>query len=200
MDDGSTQPVTFERALKCEKVRQKRPRQGGKRQDRSRRLEEHELQNNNTPANVQPSIEELLAQLPEYQVIEEVPPPPLKCPFHDQPLSQHVSAKGWAYVKCPQKPCALVLDEAKASDMLINLRLQKHPQLIAGDGTALDPNPPLICFCGEPLALRVAQTSKNPGRFFFACRQQRCKVFQWINEPWSPVLRTLWAQASPKTM
>ena len=92
---------------------------------------------------------------------EEVKSPP-QCPFHDLPLPHYVSNQGWAYVKCPQQPCAVFLDEKKSPEILAQLQVQKHPQLIAGTGTAEDPNPPLTCFCYEPLTLRVAQTPKNP--------------------------------------
>ena len=124
------------------------------------------------------------------------PPPPLECPFHHLPLPQYVSNQGWAYVKCPQQPCAVFLDEKKSPEILAQLQAQKHPQLIAGNGTAEDPNPPLMCFCHDPLALRVARTQKNPGRMFLACKTQRCKFFQRVNEPWSHRLWDSWAQAN----
>ena len=92
---------------------------------------------------------------------EEVKSPP-QYPFHDLPLPHYVSNQGWAYVKCPQQPCAVFLDEKKSPEILAQLQVQKHPQLIAGTGTAEDPNPPLTCFSYEPLTLRVAQTPKNP--------------------------------------
>ena len=128
----------------------------------------------------------------EEQKVEVRSPP---CPFHDLPLPQYLSNQGWAYVKCPQQPCAVFLDEKKSPEILAQLQAQKHPQLIAGTGTTEDPNPPLTCFCYEPLTLRVAQTPKNPGRLFLTCKTRQCRFFQWVNEPWSPRLRNMWAQA-----
>ena len=46
-------------------------------------------------------------------------------------LAQHISNQGWAYVKCPQQPCAVFLDEKKSPDILAQLQAQKHPQFIA---------------------------------------------------------------------
>ena len=121
-------------------------------------------------------------------------PSPYKCPFHQLPLPHHVSKQGWAYVKCPVQPCAVFLDEKAAPTLLDQLRQQKHPQLMAGRGTADDPQPPLMCFCNEPLALRVSKISKNPGRLFLGCKSQKCAFFQWTVEPWSQSLRDRWAQ------
>ena len=121
-------------------------------------------------------------------------PSPYECPFHQLPLPHHVSKQGWAYVKCPAQPCAVFLDEKAAPTLLDQLRQQKHSQLIAGQGTADDPQPPLMCFCNEPLALRVSRTSKNPGRLFLGCKSQKCAFFQWTDEPWSQSLRDRWAQ------
>ena len=307
MADSSPNCVTFERALKREKARQKRHRQGGQHQELSQRLQQHQelpLMDSmpkkkksqvkhtegsqvlntlgsarppptavppeplrpsplhyNTPTDLPSTIEELLTQVPDYQ---EVPPPPQPpqeeivvveekeekpfgwnlpprpsnwhdqpskkgvpyavlfgrnptyvydeeeeqkeevrspptCPFHDLPLPQYVSNQGWAYVKCPQQPRAVFLDEKKSPEILAQLQAQKHPQLIAGTGTTEDLNPPLTCFCYEPLTLRVAQTPKNPGRLFLTCKTQQCRFFQWINEPWSPRLRNVWAQAKQTT-
>ena len=42
--------------------------------------------------------------------VQSPPPPLLECPFHHLPLPQYVSNQGWAYVKCPQQPCAVFLD------------------------------------------------------------------------------------------
>ena len=124
---------------------------------------------------------------------EEVKSPP-QCPFHHLvPIRFH---QGWAYVKCPHQLCAVFLDEAKSPDILARLQNQKHPQLIAGNGTAADPNLPLTCFCYETFALRVAQTTKNPERLSFTCKSRQCRFFQWANEPWYPRLRDLWAQAN----
>ena len=131
----------------------------------------------------------------EEQQKEEVRSPP-QCPFHDLPLPQYVSNRGWAYVKCLQQPCAVFLDEKKSPEILAKLQAQKHPQLMAGTGTAEDPNPPLTCFCYEPLALRVSQTRKNPGRLFLTCKSRQCRFFQWVSEPWSPRLRKMWAKAN----
>ena len=124
------------------------------------------------------------------------PPPPLECLFHHLPLPQYMLNQGWAYVKCHQQPCAVFLDEKKSPEILAQLQAQKHPQLIAGNGTAEDPNPPLMCFFHDPLALRVAHTQKNPGRMFLFCKTQRYKFFQWVNEPWSQRLWDSWAQAN----
>ena len=91
-------------------------------------------------------------------------PSPYECPFHQLPLPHHVSKQGWAYVKCPAQPCAVFFDEKAAPSFLDQLRQQKHPQLIAGQGTADDPQPPLMCFLmnlwpcvfpGPPITLDV---------------------------------------------
>ena len=121
-------------------------------------------------------------------------PPPDECPFHQLPLPQHVSKQGWTYVKCPVQPCAVLLDEKAAPTLLDQLRQQKHPQLMAGRGTADDPRPPLMCFCNEPLALRVSRTAQNPERMFLGCKSQKCRFFQWTDQPWSQALRDRWAQ------
>ena len=121
-------------------------------------------------------------------------PSPDECPFHQLPLPHHVSKQGWAYVKCPVQPCAVFLDEKEAPTLLDQLRRQKHPQLMAGRGTADDPRPPLMCFCNEPLALRVSRTAQNPDRLFLGCKSQKCRFFQWTDEPWSPTLCDRWAQ------
>ena len=121
-------------------------------------------------------------------------PSPDECPFHQLPLPHHISKQGWAYVKCPAQPCAVFLDEKAAPILLDQLRQQKHPQLMAGRGTADDPQPPLMCFCNEPLALRVSRTAKNPGRLFLGCKSQKCTFFQLTGEPWSQSLRDRWAQ------
>ena len=78
--------------------------------------------------------------------------------------------------------------------LLDQLQQQKHPQLMAGWGTADDAQPPLMCFCNDPLALRVSRTAKNPGRLFLGCKSQKCTFFQWTDEPWSQALRDRWAQ------
>ena len=88
-------------------------------------------------------------------------------------------------------PCA---DEKEAPTLLDQLRRQKHPQLMAGRGTADDPRPPLMCFCNEPLALRVSRTTQNPDRLFLGCKSQKCRFFQWTDQPWSPTLCDRWAQ------
>ena len=121
-------------------------------------------------------------------------PSPDECPFHQLPLPHHVSKQGWAYVKCPVQPCAVFLDEKAAPTLLDQLRRQKHPQLMAGRGTADDPRPPLMCFCNEPLALRVSRTAQNPERMFLGCKSQNCRFFQWTDQPWSQTLRDRWAQ------
>ena len=121
-------------------------------------------------------------------------PSPDECPFHQLPLPHHVSKQGWAYVKCPVQPCAVFLDEKAAPTLLDQLRQQKHPQLMAGRGTADDPRPPLMCFCNEPLALRVSRTAQNPERMFLGCKSQKCRFFQWTDQPWSQALRDRWAQ------
>ena len=79
--------------------------------------------------------------------------------------------------------------------MLDQLRTQKHPQLIAGSGPMEDPNPPLMCFCNETIVLREARTPKNPGRLFLTCKTRQCKFFHWVDDPWSPSVRSRWAQA-----
>ena len=117
-----------------------------------------------------------------------------ECPFHQLPLPHHISKQGWAYVKCPVQPCAVFLDEKEAPTLLDQLRRQKHPQLMAGRGTADDPRPPLMCFCNEPLALRVSRTAQNPDRLFLGCKSQKCRFFQWTDQPWSPTLCDRWAQ------
>ena len=121
-------------------------------------------------------------------------PSPDECPFHQLPLPDHISKQGWAFVKCPVQPCAVFLDEKAAPTLLDQLRQQKHPQLTAGRGTADDPQPPLMCFCNESLALRISRTAKNPGRLFLGCKSQKCAFFQWTDEPWSQSLRDRWAQ------
>ena len=117
-----------------------------------------------------------------------------ECPFHQLPLPHHISKQGWAYVKCPVQPCAVFLDEKAAPTLLDQLRRQKHPQLMAGRGTADDPRPPLMCFCNEPLDLRVSRTAQNPDRLFLGCKSQKCRFFQWTDEPWFPTLCDRWAQ------
>ena len=97
-------------------------------------------------------------------------------PFTSCLYPHHVSKQGWAYVKCPVQPCAVFLDEKAAPTLLDQLRQQKHPQLMAGRGTADDPQPPLMCFCNEPLALRVSKISKNPGRLFFRLQEPKVRV------------------------
>ena len=98
-------------------------------------------------------------------------------PFTTCSCLNNISNQGWDYVKYCKQPCAVFLDEKKSPDILAQLQAQKHPQLIAGTGTALDPNPPLTCFCYEPLAFRVIQTPKNSGRLFLACKTQQCRLF-----------------------
>ena len=77
---------------------------------------------------------------------------------------------------------------------LTGLSYAKTPAKNDGQGTADDPHPPLMCFCNEPLALRVSRTSKNPGRLFLGCKSQKCSFFQWADEPWSKSLCDRWAQ------
>ena len=125
---------------------------------------------------------------------DQAGPSPDECPFHQLPLPHHVSKQGWAYVKCPVQPCVVFLDEKAAPTLLDQLQQQKHPQLMAGWGTADDAQPPLMCFCNDPLALRVSRTAKNPGRLFLGCKSQKCTFFQWTDEPWSQALRDRWAQ------
>ena len=95
---------------------------------------------------------------------------------------------------CPLQPCAVFLDEKAAPTLLDQLRRQKHPQLMAGRGTTDDPRPPLMCFCNEPLALRVSRTAQNPERLFLGCKSQKCRFFQGTDQPWSPTLCDRWAQ------
>ena len=170
-----------------------------------------------TPPDLPSTIEELLEQVPPcaegppleagqdvlfgrdpLYVYDDHPhqagPSPNACPFHQLPLPHHVSKQGWAYVKCPVQPCAVFLDEKDAPTLLDQLRRQKHPQLMAGRGTADDPRPPLMCFCNEPLALRVSRTAQNPDRLFLGCKSQKCRFFQWTDQPWSPTLCDRWAQ------
>ena len=129
-----------------------------------------------------------------YDHDDQAVPSPYECPFHQLPLPHHVSKQGWAYVKCPAQPCAVFLDEKAAPTLLDQLQEQKRPQLIPGQGTADDPHPSLMCFCNEPLALRVSRTSKSPGRLFLGCKSQKCSFFQWADEPWSKSLCDRWAQ------
>ena len=167
-----------------------------------------------TPPDLPSTIEELLEQVPPcaegppleagqdvlfgrdplYVYDDQASPLPDACPFHQLPLPHHVSKQGWAYVKCPVQPCAVFLDEKDAPTLLDQLRRQKHPHLMAGRGTADDPRPPLMCFCNDPLALRVSRTAQNPDRLFLGCKSQKCRFFQWTDQPWSPTLCDRWAQ------
>ena len=206
MAESSHKPVTFDRALQREKARQKRHRQGGKQQELSHRLDQQvdiplvtpkrkKMPAKETPPKKGVSYAVLFGRDPIYVYDDDqAVPSPDECPFHQLPLPHHISKQGWAYVKCPVQPCAVFLDEKAAPTLLDQLRQQKHPQLMAGRGTADDPRPPPMCFCNDPLALRVSRTAQNPGRLFLGCKSQKCRFFQWTDEPWSQALRDRWAQ------
>ena len=90
--------------------------------------------------------------------------------------------------------CGLLGRKGGTHPSWINCDNRSIPNWWLAGAPADDPQPPLMCFCNEPLALRVSKISKNPGRLFLGCKSQKCAFFQWTFEPWSQSLRDRWAQ------
>lgn len=39
------------------------------------------------------------------------------------------------------------------------------------------------CKCGKMAAVRISESSSNPGRLYFACKDDKCKFFEWWKAP-----------------
>ena len=103
------------------------------------------------------------------------------CPFHPEAqLQRRTSAKGWAYVRCPEPKCPYWVPAAETAVISEMMRSQLHEEVAGG---------PWICYCWETSCVRLVTknpNSQNLGRAYLSCRQKPpCDFFQWVNRPWS---------------
>ena len=49
----------------------------------------------------------------------------------------------------------------------------------------------IMCRCGRNALEWVSFTDKNPGRRFVKCANGGCKFWEWIDEPVSPLVRSV---------
>lgn len=54
----------------------------------------------------------------------------------------------------------------------------------------------VMCWCGRPAVEWVSFTEKNPGRRFVRCanRVRGCRFWEWVDEPVSPLVRSVMSE------
>jgi len=138
-------------------------------------LEEGELEElscNHYPSSQELELEQFLCK-----------PENLKtCPFHNQPLEQRESAKGWQFMRCLTQPCLISCGQDQVEPYMREVYKSVHIDIFGRWGD-------LLCFCGYLPALRQSQSTANPGRMYLSCRGKpynRCKFFRWADLPVKP--------------
>ena len=99
------------------------------------------------------------------------------CLFHPVKLElfQADSNKEW-YVKCPfSRECGVLSSRNLQNAYMGMLNRKVHNTYRNLKGT-------VMCECNNQASLRVSESSLNPGRPFFGCRNRGgCRFFQWAD-------------------
>ena len=221
MAGDSKTSVSWENALKREKTRQKRHRQGGKHTELSDRLEQHHYDHQYDQVVVSSSSEPLLKKRKQEPVIPQYPEMvqqllegyetifERRCPFHGLLLEYKTTASQWSYYRCPVQACIFCCGADRIDDWLPGLDVSLHANYKEQPTPDLHITLPFLCFCQhEPfrdLRLSKSQSAKNPGRFFMACRHKDpatktgCSFFQWLDLPLLSRNAKAWKPPPPVT-
>ena len=77
------------------------------------------------------------------------------CPHHRVRLKEHVSKKGWEYLKCPRYPCVLFCAKDKTLDYM--REAYYRPRADVHNMWSC-----LLCFYREPATLQQSQSLRQP--------------------------------------
>ena len=172
--------VSWENALKRERTRQKRHRQGGKQTELSDRLEQHQYDDHYDQVVVVSSSEPLPKKGKQEPVIPHYPEMvqellqnyetifERRCPFHGFLLDYKTTKSQWSYYRCPLKACIFFCGTDRVDDWLQGLDVSLHANYKERPNPDLNITLPFLCFC-KHLQLSKSQSQNNPGWFFMAC-------------------------------
>ena len=110
------------------------------------------------------------------------------CPFHKIDVESKISESGWHYFDCQEPFCPLFISAEDAEPILETVKRSALMEILKG---------PYECLCTIPKRTkiqRVTKEGKNKGRLFLGCSKKitdknRCDFFQWVDQPWSRVMK-----------